>query len=280
MKIAICDDEKDIRNYIEKCVHEIAPQSETIQYEDGRDILRPDFDADILFLDIQMPGMDGMKAARILRTTHTMSTHDQNISGGSLNQHFSKPVIVFVTAVEEYVFQAFDVGAVRYIVKPFEKSRLLDTIRQALAIAEDQRSISDFLSAGVDDRDKPRYITVKSGGVNTRVILTDIVYAEVFDRRVVLHMQDRECIEYYGRMTELERVAGSDFFRPHRAYLINLRFVSSYDSRTVCVQGTVIPVARGKYRELVRAYMSYVTDDIARSGISTRTQENPDECKP
>lgn len=150
-------------------------------------------------------------------------------------------------------FQAFDVGAVRYIVKPFEKSRLLDTIRQALAIAEDQRSISDFLSAGVDDRDKPRYITVKSGGVNTRVILTDIVYAEVFDRRVVLHMQDRECIEYYGRMTELERVAGSDFFRPHRAYLINLRFVSSYDSRTVCVQGTVIPVARGKYRELVRA---------------------------
>ncbi len=72
-------------------------------------------------------------------------------------------------------------------------------------------------------------------------------------------MHDKECIEYYGRMTELEHVAGSDFFRIHRAYLVNLRHVSSYDSRYVCVLGNVIPVARGKYPELVKAYMSYYT---------------------
>ena len=60
-------------------------------------------------------------------------------------------------------------------------------------------------------------------------------------------------------MTELEQVAGNDFFRVHRAYLVNLKHVSSYDSRYVCVLGNVIPVARGKYPELVKAYMSYYT---------------------
>lgn len=242
MKLAICDDEKDIRNYIEKCVRKIDPGSDVVQYADGREILKPGFDADILFLDIQMPDVDGMRAARILRDTG------------------SKTIIVFVTAVEEFVFQAFDVGAVQYILKPFDKNKLMETIRKAISLAKEQHTIADILAAAdPSDETDPRYIMVKSDGVNTRIVFKDIAYAEVFDRRVVLHMSDRECIEYYGRMTELERVAGDGFFRPHRAYLINLGFVSSYDSKKVLVLGSAIPVARGKYRELVKAYMSYYT---------------------
>ena len=238
MKFAICDDERDIRNYIEKCAREIFSDLEIEQFPDTRDILKSGFDADILFLDIQMPGVDGMRAARILRTTG------------------SDTVIVFVTAVEELVFQAFDVDAVQYIVKPFDKSRLQDAIRKAVTAAKERETIKNILAS---DEDDPRFFVVKSGGVNTRVILSEIAYAEVFDRRVVLHMHDKECIEYYGRMTELEQVAGNDFFRVHRAYLVNLKHVSSYDSRYVCVLGNVIPVARGKYPELVKAYMSYYT---------------------
>ncbi len=241
MKIAICDDEKDIRNYIEKCVREVDPDIDTVQYADGRDILKTDFDADILFLDIQMPGVDGMKTARILRT-----------SG-------SKTVIVFVTAKEEYVFQAFDVDAVQYILKPFDKNKLLNTIKKTISLADERRSVADILDMKDDDPDSPRFITVKSGRANTRVALSDIAYAEVFDRLIVLHMKNKESIEYYGRMSELAKIAGTDFFRPHRAYLINLAHVSSYDSKTVCILGNTIPVARGKYRELVRAYMSYYT---------------------
>ena len=68
MKIAICDDEKPIRDYIEKCVREVDPDALVSQYSDASDMVSASFDADVLFLDIQMPGMDGMKAARILRT--------------------------------------------------------------------------------------------------------------------------------------------------------------------------------------------------------------------
>ncbi len=240
MKIAICDDEKPIRDYIEKCVREVDPDALVSQYSDASDMVSASFDADILFLDIQMPGMDGMRAARILRTMG------------------NKAILIFVTAVEEYVFQAFDVGAVQYIVKPFDRSKLVETIKRAIGLAGERRSIEDALSETKDSADNESFL-IKSGGVNRKIILSDISYAEVLEHRIILHMKDREQIEYYGKMSDLEKVAGDDFFRVHRAYLINLSCVKSYDAKTVTVLGDEIPVARGKYQELVKSYLSYYT---------------------
>lgn len=241
MKIAICDDEKSIRDHIEKCVREVCPEVTVEQYPDASSMVSASFDADILFLDIQMPGMDGMKAARILRTMG------------------NKTIIVFVTAVEEYVFEAFDVGAVQYIVKPFDRSKLIDTIKKALDLAKEKNDIDTALTQMNGPEEAKRSITIKSGGVNRRVILSEIGYAEVFEHRIILHMNDKERIEYYGKMSDLEKMTGDDFFRVHRAYLINLAYVRSYDSKTVSIIGDNIPVARGKYRELVKAYLSYHT---------------------
>ena len=240
IKIALCDDEKPIRDYIEKCVREVAPDALVSQYSDASNMVSASFDADILFLDIQMPGMDGMKAARILRTMG------------------NKTIIVFVTAVEEYVFQAFDVGAVQYIIKPFDRNKLIETIKRAIELVGERRSIEDALSETKDSADNESFL-IKSGGVNRKIILADISYAEVLEHRIILHMKDREQIEYYGKMSDLEKVAGDDFFRVHRAYLINLSCVKSYDAKTVNVLGEEIPVARGKYQELVKSYLSYYT---------------------
>ncbi len=240
MKVAICDDEKPIRDYIEKCVREVKPDACVLQYSDASDMVSASFDADILFLDIQMPGMDGMKAARILRTMG------------------NKTILVFVTAVEEYVFQAFDVGAVQYIVKPFDRNKLVETIKRTIDLAGERRSVEEALSETKDCDDKGSFL-IRSGGVNRKIILADISYAEVLEHRIILHMKDREQIEYYGKMSDLEKVAGDDFFRVHRAYLINLSCVKSYDAKTVTVLGDEIPVARGKYQELVKSYLSYYT---------------------
>lgn len=241
IKIAICDDEKSIRDYIEKCVREINPSAFVSQYADASDMVSASFDADILFLDIQMPGMDGMKAARILRTMG------------------NKTIIVFVTAVEEYVFEAFDVGAVQYIVKPFDRNKLTETIKKALDLAKEKNDINAALLQANGSEEAKRSITIKSGGVNRRVILSEIEYAEVLEHRIILHMNDKERIEYYGKMSDLEKITGDDFFRVHRAYLINLSYVKSYDAKTVNITGDSIPVARGKYPELVKAYLSYNT---------------------
>ena len=66
-------------------------------------------------------------------------------------------------------------------------------------------------------------------------------------------------ISYYGRMSDLEKIVGNDFFRIHRAYLINLKYIKSYDSKHVVIMGNDIPVARGKYQQLVKAFLSYRT---------------------
>ena len=240
MKIAICDDEKQIRLYIAKCVLEICPDAEISEYAKADAIITKSFNAEILFLDIKMPGMDGMKAARILRTLG------------------NKTIIIFVTAAKEYVFQAFDVGAVQYILKPFEKDKLIDTVKKAVTLAKEKKEVEILLS-GDNEGDTLRTFWINYHGSKMRVVLADISYAEVFDRQIVLHMKDNSSLEYYGKMSELEGITGEDFFRIHRAYLINLGHLSSYNSKTVTICGDELPIARGKYNELVKAYLAYVT---------------------
>ncbi len=238
MKLAICDDEKRIRDIIAESVKEVSEKIEIEFYADAKGILSASFDSDILFLDIQMPGIDGMGAAKMLRS-----------SG-------KKTVIVFVTALEDQVFNAFDVGAFNYIVKPFTKVKIIEVFKKAVKQAEDQRLVETAIS---EQEEAGRTITVKSGGTNTRVILSEVQYAEIYDRRIILHMESSDDIEYYGRISDLENIAGKDFFRVHRAYLVNLGAVKSYDSKYVHMSDADIPVARGKYQELIRAYMSYHT---------------------
>ena len=238
MKLAICDDEKRIRDIIAESVKEVSEKIEIEFYADAKGILSASFDSDILFLDIQMPGIDGMGAAKMLRS-----------SG-------KKTVIVFVTALEDQVFNAFDVGAFNYIVKPFTKAKIIEVFKRAVKQAEDQRLVEAAIS---EQEEAGRTITVKSGGTNTRVILSEVQYAEIYDRRIILHMESSDDIEYYGRISDLENIAGKDFFRVHRAYLVNLGAVKSYDSKFVHMSDADIPVARGKYQELIRAYMSYHT---------------------
>ncbi len=153
MKLAICDDEKRIRDNIAESVREVSEKIEIELYSDAKGILSPSFDSDILFLDIQMPGIDGMNAARMLRS-----------SG-------KKTVIVFVTALEDRVFHAFDVGAFNYIVKPFTKAKIIEVLKKAVKQAEDQRLVEAAIS---EQEEAGRTITVKSGGANTRVILSEI----------------------------------------------------------------------------------------------------------
>ena len=89
------------------------------------------------------------------------------------------------------------------------------------------------------------------------VNLTDLLYAEVYDRKLVLHMRNGTLTESYGRLAELERKAGDGFYRIHRSYLINLSYVKAYHSKEVDVCGEKIPVARGKYQAFVKAYLAH-----------------------
>ena len=73
----------------------------------------------------------------------------------------------------------------------------------------------------------------------------------------MLHTMDSD-IEYYGKMKELEEKAGEDFYRPHRAYLVNFRFIRKYDAATIYMERGEALVAKKNYREFVKSYLRYI----------------------
>ena len=231
MQIAICDDEKNIRELIGNKVLKQFPEAEVNYYSSGEELLLADKLIDILFLDIQLSGKNGMETARELRKKK------------------KKTIIIFVTAVEEYVFQAFDVGAFNYIVKPIDDGKFSDVLH---------RAVDEWNSQNLNKREpEGRYVLINNSGVHTKVILDEIVYAEVFNRKVVIHKLDGE-IEYYGKMSDLESLAGDSFFRPHRAYLINFKYVEKYDATTIYLERGTALMAKQNYPEFVKKYMKYI----------------------
>jgi len=231
MRIAICDDEKNIRELIANKVTKQYPEAEIVFFSCGEELLLADKSIDILFLDIQMSGRNGMDTARELRKK------DKDV------------ILIFVTAVEEFVFQAFDVGAFHYIVKPIEDAKFIGVLHKAV----------DELSSKCKDvnEEKERYLMINSGGVHTKVVFDDIVYAEVFNRKIVIHKLN-DTIEYYGKMSDLESLAGDSFFRPHRAYLINFKYVEKYDASTIYLEKGSVLMAKQNYPEFVKRYMKYI----------------------
>ena len=230
MRIAICDDEKNIRELIGNKVAKQYQEAEIVFFSSGEELLLSDKHIDILFLDIQMTGRDGMETARELRKK------DKSV------------ILIFVTAMEEYVFQAFDVGAFHYIVKPMDDIKFTDILGRAVAQWRSQDTDAKELEV--------KYVMVNNGGVHTKVMIEDIIYAEVFNRKVVIHKLNDE-IEYYGKMSDLEAGAGDSFFRPHRAYLINFKYVEKYDATTIYLEKGTALMAKQKYPEFVKKYMKY-----------------------
>ena len=227
MQIAICDDEKSMGQILEEKVKKLLPDAVVEKYLSGDDLISSGFKPDILFLDIQMPGKDGMETARIVR------------------QNNKDMILIFVTAVEEYVFQAFDVGAFHYLVKPFSDDKFEEVVKRAIKTIEDHST-----------NDDEKYIMIQSSGSHIKVFLRDIVYAEVFNRKVMLHTRNAD-IEYYGKLKDLSVIAGTDFFRTHRAYLVHFKYVVKYDANCITLEKGTALIAKQNYPEFVKQYLKY-----------------------
>ena len=207
MQIAICDDEVFMVQILEEKIKKLLPDAVIDKYLSGDELIASGSKPDILFLDIQMPGMDGMETAKMLR------------------QDNENMILIFVTAAEEYVFQAFDVGAFHYLVKPFSDEKLKEVVTKA---------VHNIKRSSRLEKDE-KYIMVQTAGSHIKIFLRDIVYAEVYNRKVIIHTRSTD-IEYYGKLQELSDMAGTDFFRTHRAYLVHFKYVEKYDATNAIAQ--------------------------------------------
>ncbi len=233
MQIAVCDDEKEIRDMLAEKIGERYPKEDLSLYQSGEELLLSDKEPDILLLDIQMPGKNGMETAKELRRKN------------------KRVVIIFVTALDDFVFQAFDVGAFHYLVKPFDDGKFAEVMQNAVNQFEDRKKLE-----GAGRKREMPSLMIKTGGKHIIINLEDIVYAEVFDRKIILHTMDAD-IEYYGKMKELEEKAGDEFYRTHRSFLVNFEYIRKYDAVTVYLEKGQALMAKQNYQGFVKSYLRY-----------------------
>lgn len=230
IRIAVCDDEKNMSDQIRKLVSDFfrAKNWEVSirQFSCGEELLRYDKPVDVLFLDIQMEGTDGMETARRLR--------ERGFRG----------VLIFVTVLREMVFSAFDVQAYDYLVKPLRKEAFERTMERLFTSLQNAGQTGLLVRKGYDSRIIP---------------LTDIVFCESIDRKIYLHLISSEVVDYYERIENLESKLGSGFFRCHRSYLIHLKYLKNYQNGTAYMEGgREIPVSRlraGTFSQVILQYM-------------------------
>lgn len=230
MKLAICDDEKYISDKVKKLAldffHRKNVEIEISQFGSGEELLRYGQDIDILFLDIRLDGMDGMETARKLRS--------QNYKG----------YLIFITVLKEMVFQAFEVQAFDYLVKPIEEEYFERKLERLFASMQNAGEAS---------------LLVQKGYESSMISFDDIVFCEIIDRKIYLHLKSGEVIDYYDRMEKLETKLDGRFFKCHRSYLINLSYLKSYKNGTAyMINDQTIPVSRLRSKEFSGVVLKYM----------------------
>lgn len=192
----------------------------------GEELLNYDGQIDILFLDIQMNGMDGMETARKLRADKF------------------RGFLIFITVLKEMVFQSFEVQAYDYLVKPVEEKQFEGTMERLLASMQ---------SVGEDS------LLVQKGYEGRIIRKDEIVFCEIIDRKIYLNLVSDEVLDYYERIENLETKLGGHFFRCHRSYLINLKHLKGYKNGTAYMDnGKEVPVSRLRSKEFSSVVLRYM----------------------
>lgn len=226
MKIAVVDDEKVIREYLCDLIKKQEPGCHLNSYAAGEELLASKERFDIVFLDIQLEGRNGIETARNLR------------------ERQEETVLIFVTGIREYVFEALDLYAFQYLLKPVEEPKFAEVLERAVK--------------EVRKRKERKGLFIKTR--NLMLSQADILYIESKAKKVEIHTAGaKESIEIYAAMEKLMRELGDDFYRCHRAYIVNMAHIAEYDSDSITLtNGDKIYLAKKKYGEFVKVYMWYL----------------------
>jgi two-component system response regulator LytT len=203
---------------------------------------------DLVFLDVQMPGLDGFGVLRKL-----------------VERKMKVPHVVFATAFDHYAVQAFDVNAVDYVLKPFDKARIAKAIQRARKVMENQATTTERLEQLVTQLGasklaaQPAKLLVKSQQRMLLVDAEDLFFASIDDGMISVVARDAEGTSNYRTLEELHAALDSEsFWRPHRSYLVNIHhikevvpwFKASYMLKMADKKQTEIPVSRVQTKRL------------------------------
>jgi two-component system response regulator LytT len=196
---------------------------------------------EIVFLDVHMPGLDGMGVVRRLREREAELPH-----------------VIFVTAYDQYAVEAFRLEALDYLLKPVDKTRLAETIDRARRMIQDKKP-ADPPAAKTAPATPRTKLLVRAANRNFIVDANDVIYATIDNGLITLVTTGMEGHSNYRTIEDLQANLDREmFWRVHRSYLVNINrikevvpwFKSSYQLRMDDRKHTEIPVSRVQTRRL------------------------------
>ena len=199
-------------------------------YNSGDDLLEGyDKYTDIILLDIQMDGLDGMETARKIRE------FDDNVE------------IIFITSFVEYALEGYEVNAYRYLLKPVKDENLRTSLINCL---NDRNFVK-------------RSIVIKEGDTRIKISLKDIMYIEVQGNDITVHTL-KDTYRTKGTMSNFETEINSNMFvRCHKSYLVNLEYIKSIKRYTsILVNDEEVPLSRNKYKEIKDRFFEMIEDKL------------------
>ena len=228
-RICICDDENASSSYLSELTaawakarghavrQAVYPSAEAMLFAYSAGSA-----ADILLLDIEMPGLNGVELARRIR------------------QEDSVVQIIFVTGYMDYLADGYDVEALHYLLKPIDTEKLDAVLDRAVErLAQRQESL-----------------LVEANGCVHRLPLHEIRWAEVQGNYTTLHAGQDYTLK--KPLKDLEARLDNSFFRTGRSYIVNLRFVQSVSKTQVALtDGSKVPLYRGGFDAIHRAMVAY-----------------------
>ncbi len=228
MRILICDDEQkfvdELKFHIERYMQTHLINAEITTAVSPEEILKGDAVYDLAFLDIQMPGVDGITLGKELKNRN------------------SKLILFYVTAYSDYLDEAMDLKIFRYFYKPFDEKRLYASLDRAM----------EYLDESYVD------IIVEGGKESIKIPVDDIVFVRRENRKITVFTVDNEYVCKSGFDEILSKLPNTFFYLVHKSFLVNIHHITKYGYTEIYVGDTRISVATRKQADFHKFWFDYV----------------------
>ena len=234
MEVAICDDERVFREEIKQMLIKYKAEKrlciDIYEFESGEDLLNSELVFDIVFMDYQMAGMNGLDAARALRIKNSICS------------------IIFVTAYPEFILESFEVQPFRFMVKPLSENKVYEALDNYI---KQQKLLYPLV--------------IVDNGEQKSIKAQDIIYLEG-DGKYCLVRTNTETVHSSKTLAQVASLLPTHcFYRIHKPYVINMYFISSTSGNTVTfTNGELATIGRNHIAKFKKAYMNFVKNYYVR----------------
>lgn len=230
IRIAVVEDDDNsaslLQTYIERYQQAHAADCQLVFFKNGLDFIsdyQPIYD--VIFMDIKMPHLDGMEAAKQLRECD------------------EETALIFITSMAQYAIRGYEVNALDFMLKPVKYYDFEMKLKKAIHYIE---------------KHKDTKITINSGDIIKRVSVRDLYYIEVINHTLIYHTES-QAYQAYGQLKNLEEtLAPCNFAKCNSCYLVNLRHITEVRPNSILIGSDEIPISRRRKKDFMKSLADYM----------------------